>query len=93
MSKRNHKGNYTRTIGEKAPMQTPVLNPKDFDMPDYPCMFVSQQADGSIVGLYLHNNAADYYWLVVKGYDAFKFETLAEARAYCKRKGYTGVGA
>ena len=74
---------------KKHTVKFPQLDPRDFNtIPDHECFFIKPQSDNTIVGLYRSNSLRDFHWLVVRGDTYYRFDSLAEARDYCKRKHY-----
>lgn len=72
----------------------PKLNPHDFDIQGYKCMFIKPQPDNRIVGLYVTDTPEDYHWLVIVGDRQVRCPTLARAKEYCKKMHYDiGVGS
>ncbi|MBQ3431967.1 MAG: hypothetical protein IJG23_04200 [Clostridia bacterium] len=77
-----------RQAKKRNAVKFPVLNPKDFGMKGYDCMFIKPQADNTLVGLYVTQNLDDFHWLVVKGNKTARCDTLSAAAAYCKKQHY-----
>ena len=78
-----------RKNANRGSVRFPKLDPRDFNtIPEHECFFIKPQPDNTIVGLYRSNSLRDFHWLVVRGDTYYRFDTLAQARDYCKRKNY-----